>query len=768
MKKRIISFLIALIMLLGVVTAGNIPAYAEETNPTTVEQTVASEETVPSTSEETVPSTSEETVPPTTEETVPPTSEETVPPTTEETVPTVTEPPILTASDNCIKVLKAEEGFSRTPYWDFTQYTVGYGSSCPADMVEYYTQNGITEAEAETLLRNHLVSIERDIHVKMIDRYGLDLSQNQFDALVLFSYNCGTAWAYETGGTFHQAIAASATGNDLIRAFALWCSAGNQIRTFLLRRRLSEANMYLNGVYSQTPPDHYCYVLYDANGGVVSPRSQGYDSKLTAAPFPVPNMAGYVFQGWFTAKTGGTKVTVLNASTKSATLYAQWKDGEGNPPPENGATIQKPVTVTVTGTDVNLREGPGTNYTRVGVTSKGQQLVITETASGSGYTWGKSASGWIALQYTDYDAVVNNQQPDTKPEDTTPEDTTPEDTTPEDTTTETQPPVTEPPVTEPPVTEPPVTEPPVTEPPVTEPEKPKVTGTINVQEWLRVRSGPGTSYSIVGYLKPKQKVEILEQSTVGSMKWGKIAEGWISMDYVILDKTESSGGNTGSTTPTSWTGKVIADELLIRSGPSTSYSSIGYLTYGTAVTITEKKSDGTLEWGKIPQGWICLKYVQLNSNGGSSNTTPAPEQTPTNTVTGTVNVQDWLRVRTGPGTSYAIAGYLKPKEKVTITDRKTVGGMQWGKISSGWVSMDYIILDKTGSTGNTGSTPTQPVIKTITADCLRVRQGPGTSNAIVGYLYYGTKVQILETKTISPGNVWGRINSGWISMDYAK
>ena len=747
MKKRIISFLIALIMLLGVVTAGNIPAYAEETNPTTVEQTVASEETVPSTSEETVPST----------------SEETVPPTTEETVPTVTEPPILTASDNCIKVLKAEEGFSRTPYWDFTQYTVGYGSSCPADMVEYYTQNGITEAEAETLLRNHLVSIERDIHVKMIDRYGLDLSQNQFDALVLFSYNCGTAWAYETGGTFHQAIAASATGNDLIRAFALWCSAGNQIRTFLLRRRLSEANMYLNGVYSQTPPDHYCYVLYDANGGVVSPRSQGYDSKLTAAPFPVPNMAGYVFQGWFTAKTGGTKVTVLNASTKSATLYAQWKDAAGNPPPENGATIQKPVTVTVTGTDVNLREGPGTNYTRVGVTSKGQQLVITETASGSGYTWGKSASGWIALQYTDYDAVVNNQQPDTKPEDTTPEDTTPEDTT-----TETQPPVTEPPVTEPPVTEPPVTEPPVTEPPVTEPEKPKVTGTINVQEWLRVRSGPGTSYSIVGYLKPKQKVEILEQSTVGSMKWGKIAEGWISMDYVILDKTESSGGNTGSTTPTSWTGKVIADELLIRSGPSTSYSSIGYLTYGTTVTVTEKKSDGTLEWGKIPQGWICLKYVQLNSNGGSSNTTPAPEQTPANTVTGTVNVQDWLRVRTGPGTSYAIAGYLKPKEKVTITDRKTVGGMQWGKISSGWVSMDYIILDKTGSTGNTGSAPAQPVIKTITADCLRVRQGPGTSNAIVGYLYYGTKVQILETKTISPGNVWGRINSGWISMDYAK
>ena len=707
MKKRITSLLIAIVMLLGVVTVGGIPVYAEETTPTTVETTTATEEAVPSTSGETIPE--------------------------------VTELPILTASDNCIKVLKAEEGFSRTPYWDFTQYTVGYGTRCPADMVEYYTQNGITEAEAETLLRNHLAGIERDIHVRVIDRYGLDLTQNQFDALVLFSYNCGTAWAYETEGTFHKAIASGATGNDLIRAFALWCSAGNQIRTFLLRRRLSEANMYLNNVYSQTPPDNYCYVLYDANGGTTSPRSQGYDSNLTAAPFPVPTMAGYTFRGWFTAKSGGAKVTVLDASTKSATLYAQWEDASGNTPPETGATEENPVTITVTGTDVNLREGPGTNYTRVGVANKGQQLVITETASGSGYTWGKFDGGWIALQYTNYEEVVNNQQPETNPEDTTPE-------------------------TEPPVTEPPVTEPPVTEPPVTEPEKPKVTGTINVQEWLRVRSGPGTSYSVVGYLKPQQKVEILEQSTVGSMKWGKIAEGWISMDYVVLDKTESNG-NTGNTTPTSWTGKVIADELLIRSGPGTNYSILGYLTEGTTVTVTEKKSGGALEWGKISKGWICLNYVQLNSNGGGSGTTPTPEQTPSSTVTGYANVQDWLRVRTGPGTSYAVAGYLKPREKVTITDRKTVGGMEWGKISSGWVSMDYIILD---NTGNTGSAPSQPATKTITADCLRVRKGPGTSNTIVGYLYYGAKVQILETTTISNGEVWGRINSGWISMDYAK
>ena len=682
MSKRITSFLMAIVMLLGVVSAGAFTVHGESA---------------------------------------------------------------MTASDACINILKLEEGFSRTPYWDFTQYTVGYGTKCPDDMVEYYIQNGITEEAAETLLRNHLTAVERDINVRIVDKYGLTLSQNQFDALVLFSYNCGTGWCFETGGTFHTAIAQGATGNDLIRAFALWCSAGNQVRTYLLRRRLSEANMYLNNEYSQTPPENYCYVLYDANGGSVSPRSQGYDSDLTAQPFPTPAMAGYTFEGWYTAKTGGSKVTTLDASVKSMTLYARWTDGEGNAPPSNEPTVQSPVTVTVTGSDVNLRQGPGTNYTRVGVAQKGQQLVITETASGTGYTWGKFDGGWIALQYTDYDAVVNNQNPPENEETETPEENPPETeggTPPEENT------------------------PPETEnvtPPAPEPEKPKVTGTINVQEWLRVRSGPGTSYSIVGYLKPQQKVEILEQSTVGSMKWGKISEGWISMDYVILDNTGSSGGNTESNTPavTTWTGTVIADELLIRSGPGTNHSIVSYLTYGTKVTVTEKASGTGLEWGKTAKGWICLNYVRLDSTGGSAGS-DSNAGSSSETVTGTVNVQEWLRVRSGPGTNYSVAGYLKPREKVTITDRKVVGGTVWGKISSGWISLDYVILDSTSSGGVSG-----PVTKTIIADCLRVRSGPGTSNSIVGYLYYGTKVQVLETTSAADG-LWGKISTGWISMDYAK
>ena len=62
-------------------------------------------------------------------------------------------------------------------------------------------------------------------------------------------------------------------------------------------------------------------------------------------------------------------------------------------------------------------------------------------------------------------------------------------------------------------------------------------------------------------------------------------------------------------------------------------------------------------------------------------------------VTGTVNVRETLRVRGGPGTNYDVVGTLYPNDRVTITERKTVDGMEWGKISTGWISLDYVVLD---------------------------------------------------------------------------
>lgn len=64
-------------------------------------------------------------------------------------------------------------------------------------------------------------------------------------------------------------------------------------------------------------------VTYDANGGAVSPASDSYTN--TPINLPIPTIEGcYLFDGWYTAKTGGTKVQSPYTPTANITLYAQW------------------------------------------------------------------------------------------------------------------------------------------------------------------------------------------------------------------------------------------------------------------------------------------------------------------------------------------------------------------------------------------------------------------------------------------------------------
>lgn len=648
--------------------------------------------------------------------------------------------PLMTTSAEAIALLKKEEGFSRVPYWDYSQWTIGFGTACPEAKRAEYTANGISEAEAEELLKQHIARFENELY-KFMDRVGITLSQQQFDALLLFSYNCGSSWTYQPNTTIYKAVAAGDTGNLLIDGLTRWCNAGGQIKTYLLRRRQSEANIYLNGIYAQAQPEGYGYVLYDANGGVSSQVVQGFDVKLTSTVIPVPTYEGYTFEGWFTEPTGGKKVEILDSAVRNARLYAHWKDANGNAP-----EVQAPagVKITVTGTNVNVRTGPGTGYSKAGTVNKGEQIYVTETADGNGYTWGKFTGGWIALKYTDYETA---SQPAPAPEQTTPEATVPETTTPE------QEPETP-----------------------ADPEK----GTVKVSSRLKIRTGPSTAYGVAGYYYNGDKVEILEQKLAGSMLWGKTAKGWISMEYVALENAQEEPKPEPQPQPqpqpqpeqtTSRTGTVNVTSLLrIRSNPSTTSSVVGYLSPKQKVTITQQQTSGSMTWGKVSKGWVSMDYIDLDPTGDNSGTTSSGNSEPApQTVTGTVNVSSQLRIRAGAGTSYAVTGYLYNQEKVTVTEQKTVNGTTWGKVSKGWISMDYVTVDGASAPSQSQNQPQENTgtTRTITADCLKVRADAATSAKVVSYLKKGTKVQILETKTV--GNLeWGRTPKGWISLKYTK
>jgi len=76
--------------------------------------------------------------------------------------------------------------------------------------------------------------------------------------------------------------------------------------------------------WQQVAPTTKYTVTFNASGGSVSPASAqtGTDGKLTA--LPTPSRSNHSFDGWFTAVSGGTKITTDYVFTANTTIYAHW------------------------------------------------------------------------------------------------------------------------------------------------------------------------------------------------------------------------------------------------------------------------------------------------------------------------------------------------------------------------------------------------------------------------------------------------------------
>ncbi len=323
----------------------------------------------------------------------------------------------LESSDKLIEVIKTMEGFAKKPYWDMDHWAIGYGTSCPDDKLNEYKKEGISKTAATKLLKKDLSSREDAIN-NFANKYGLKLEQQEFDALVSFTYNCGSGWLSDTSGYFNKAVRKGDTSNAFLYGICLWSSAGGEY--ILLKRRLCEANMYINGVYKASNsgdkdlyPDNFRWVFLDGNGGEPehiicafdADKPKAISAKISKAPTGKDkdgNKFTYTLAGWYTE--GGKKVSKLNDSLEAGTvLYAKWEDPEGNivDLPKGGKPEMERVVVTAA--SVNVRKGPGTYYEKVGTASEGEILTLTEVYEAGSNIWGHFADGWISLSYTNYD-----------------------------------------------------------------------------------------------------------------------------------------------------------------------------------------------------------------------------------------------------------------------------------------------------------------------------------------------------------------------------
>lgn len=141
-----------------------------------------------------------------------------------------------TTSQKGIDLIKSFEGCRLVAYQDSVGvWTIGYGHTSGV-----YAGMTITEQQAEDFLRADLGTSESAVN-RLVT---YSINQNQFDALVSFTFNVGSG--NFGGSTLLKKLNAGDT-TGAADQFDVWVYAGGQVLEGLVRRRAAEKELFLNG-----------------------------------------------------------------------------------------------------------------------------------------------------------------------------------------------------------------------------------------------------------------------------------------------------------------------------------------------------------------------------------------------------------------------------------------------------------------------------------------------------------------------------------------
>ncbi len=136
-----------------------------------------------------------------------------------------------------IDLIKSFEGYSATPYEDVVgKSTIGYGHLIkPGEIF-----NAIGPEQAELILAADLGEAEKSVS----DLVKEPLAQNEFDALVSFTFNLGrNAFKNSTLLRLLNSGQFEAAADQFLR----WDHAGGKVVAGLTRRRVAERSLFIHG-----------------------------------------------------------------------------------------------------------------------------------------------------------------------------------------------------------------------------------------------------------------------------------------------------------------------------------------------------------------------------------------------------------------------------------------------------------------------------------------------------------------------------------------
>ena len=340
----------------------------------------------------------------------------------------------------------------------------------------------------------------------------------------------------------------------------------------------------------------------------------------------------------------------------------------------------------------------------------------------------------------------------------------------------------------------------------------------NTYSGVNVRTGPSTAYASTGKVLTGTIVDILETANAG--KWGRIAQGWICMDYVTMvtyNEAAQPSNSTGTTvesfdkaekttTTAVYTGTLKSGAAIYRNPVENESEKIrttegleNITMYELAKVSTVVKSDDettgnttvnttttvTGYWARVNEGWVKdpQDYIVLNA---------LDEKVHTQTGTEKLNVRKGTDSLTA-NESGEVFDVLVQGDQVKVTALDILADKVWGRVETkegtGWIRLDYMsegevyvkkpvaqtnpttnVLNNLGQTSSVGgyvnnTSGYRYTGKVIRANEVNVRATPSTAASKTTSLKSGAALVIYET-TIAENMAWGRCDAGWIYLYY--
>ncbi len=183
---------------------------------------------------------------------------------------------------------------------------------------------------------------------------------------------------------------------------------------------------------------------------------------------------------------------------------------------------------------------------------------------------------------------------------------------------------------------------------------------------LNVRSGPGTNYSVSGWVVEGDAIRILDPGATWTriqvVRSGRV--GYIKNRYI--------GGQSSVEPPASGTataGRVSGGGVNLRKGPGTGYAKVTTLSRGTPLKLWS--SSGNWYYASTlggTKGWISKTYVALGYTAYTTarlNLRESPNGALIRTLSSGIPVSvlsitgSWSRVRAGSSLGYVFSQYLR-------------------------------------------------------------------------------------------------------------